>query len=157
MKISIFAKIKNVVFKAVILSFLLLTMTSPVLANSAGYEWLAYKDIGNVIDGSAHGRLYTINAGKLTNTGKLWVTSADVTATNPPSWFTVAVYKQVVGPDKLICKTAKITPSLMVGSQYAKSYTVNCGTIAKGVYYLYIERKDPDGREVKGSGTISTP
>jgi hypothetical protein len=136
---------------------ILLIMATPALANSASYGWLAYKDYGYIIDGSVSGRFYTINAGNLTNIGSLWVTSAYPTAFNPPAYFLISVKKSVVGPDPTICTTARITPSLMVGSQYAVSYNKNCGTIAKGTYYLYIERNKVDGREVQGGGSIQTP
>lgn len=98
-----------------------------------------------------------MTAGSLTNTGSLWVTAAAPGATNPPAYFKISVKKSVFGVDPTICTTAKIYPSLMVGSQYKVSYSKSCGTIAAGTYYLYIQRNQVDGREVQGTGTITTP
>ncbi|GAB4578766.1 MAG: hypothetical protein Fur0022_15030 [Anaerolineales bacterium] len=157
MKVVKHSAIRNHTVTAILLLFAMLIMVSPAFANSGNYSWLAYQDFGYVIDGSVNGIFYNMTAGSLTNNGSLWVTAAYPNATNPPAYFKIAVKKSVIGPDPTICTTAKIYPSLMVGSQYAVSYTKSCGTISAGTYYMYIYRNAIDGREVQGNGTIQTP
>jgi hypothetical protein len=131
-------------------------MVTPVLANSSDYSWLAYSDYGYVIDGSVNGVYHTLTVGSLTNSGSLWVTRTNPNPINPPTPFYIRVKKSVFGIDPTICTTSAITPSIMVGQQYNVSYSLNCGSISSGTYYLYIWRNSIDGREVKGSGTLSS-
>lgn len=157
MNLSQYSTIRNRIVTIVLLLLAMFVMATPALANSSSYSWLAYSDYGYVIDGSVNGVFHTMTAGTLTNSGSLWVTRTNPNPINPPTPFYISVKKSVVGPDPTICTTGAVTPSVMVGSQYAVSYSKGCGTISAGTYYLYIWRNAIDGREVKGSGTLRTP
>ena len=151
--------IRNKIVTAIFLSLAILIMSTPALANSSSWSFTSTVE-GMVLDGSKNGVFHTMTAGTLTNSGSIYVASAQpcCSTTNPASWtITVKKYNWPLF-DSTICSVT-VTPSKMVGSQYKVSFTKNCGTIAAGKYYLYITRGggSTDGRQVVGSGTLTTP
>lgn len=159
MKPPKYSPIKVRITTALLLVLIALIVAVPVLANSSSWSFFL-PDNAYAVDGKANGRIHTMTAGTLTFSGSFYVSRVIPAAGNPsPVKFTV--YKLGSGlfdPDRVICSTT-ITPSKMVGSAYAKSFSKNCGTIAAGKYYIYILRtlSAADGYELVGSGTLRTP
>jgi hypothetical protein len=134
----------------------MLIMVTPVFANSSSWSFLAFYD-RYYLSGKANGVFHNMTAGQLTNSGKIWVTMimGGIPAGMYPWYF--EVWKKNTVFDQLICTSSPVYPNVMVGSQYATSFTKSCGNISAGTYYLVIYRAQSDNREVQGSGTLHTP
>jgi hypothetical protein len=99
-----------------------------------------------------------MTAGKLTFSGSFYVARVDITAGNP-SPVKFEVHKPgFLGIDTTICSTT-VTPSKMTGSAYAKSFSISCGNISAGNYYIFLAKTIAagDGYDLVGSGTLRTP
>ena len=140
---------------ASILAFLAgLLVVQPVFANSRAWSF-TMSPRSRVVDGKANGVFHTMDAGTLTLSGNLWVHSTLVNPTGPAS-VTVAVRQHKKWWfDSTVC-SQRVTPSKTVGSHHKVSINKNCGKIGSGTYYLVISRGYEDGREIRGSGQIST-
>lgn len=145
-KQSLFSK--NNITTVFVLVIIALMMTAPVLANSSRWQFTGTV-WGEVVDGKANGVLHYMTAGNLTNSGSLQIYQQSSYPTVEP-WYVEVRKDAFFNP--LICKSNAITPTTS-----GKSFTVNCGSISSGNYYLRIYRDQTDGRAVAGSGHLTTP
>lgn len=130
-----------------------LIMVLPVLAasSSSSYAWDMPRD-GRYVNGKQNGVTHSLSAGKLSNSGRLWQYATIGGATGPLS-ITVEVWKDNILSDTKICSITVPTSST-IGVQ--SGYSVPCGDIAAGNYYLVIWKAEKDGWSTQGDGTLET-
>lgn len=112
---------------------------------------------GRVVDGYNNGVKHTMTAGALTLSGRVWtaVIKPNPLAVQP---VTVEVRQKTLFSFNVICSSGPHTTSdNNTGSQFAVSFSKNCGNIPAGDYYIRIWRANTDGREIEGDGTLRTP
>lgn len=136
--------------------FAILVMASPALANSSSWYFYENRD-GRVVDGSKNGIYHTLTAGTLTISGSIW-TAAIYPGSTSVQGITIEVRKPAFLGSTTICSTGPYYPSANnIGKSYAVTVSKNCGGVgAASDYYLYVWRSNTDGREVEGSGNLTT-
>lgn len=109
------------------------------------------------VDGERNKQLHTLDAGGLTLSGNIWVTSKKARATSSPSAVTVTVYKTgIIDSEK--CHVS-VTPDRIFNNKV--SFSKSCGQVEAGTYCVKVSKPKAiddtgDGWEIQGSGTLST-
>lgn len=155
MKTGKLHRLTNNLFSAFLVCLAILIIVTPVFANSSTWSFLAFYD-GRYLSGKANGVFHTLTAGSLTNSGSIWVTMIMGGSPNGLQPWYFEVWKKNTIFDQKICTSNPVYPNVMVGRQYATTFSKNCGNIPDGKYYLVIWRSESDNREVQGSGTLTT-
>lgn len=130
-----------------------------VFAGSAVASSAAFAFTMNLryVDGKKNNILHTLDAGDLTLSGKIWVTSKKARAASNPEPVTITVWKPgIVNSDKC---SVSVTPDRILNQKV--SFTKSCGHIESGTYFIAVSKSDAfdksgDGWQCQGSGTLST-
>lgn len=128
-----------------------LIIVSPVLANSSNWWFLARYD-GRIINGASNGVFHQMTAGYVTVAGTLETTAIYGTPNGNQGW-TFEVWKDGFIRVKQ-CSVGKVAAPASWGDRV--NFSLGCGNISSGSFYLRIWRGETDNREVEGWGTLST-
>ena len=128
---------------------LLLLTAGVVLANSSTYAWTMYY---RVVDGTKTGTYHGLDAGAMTNSGSATAFSKDAGAYSAPLPISVEVWKDDF-VDSKVCSVQRTISSVL---NVYRTYSISCGSVSAGVYYLVIWKSQDDGWNMKGSGTLKT-
>jgi hypothetical protein len=103
------------------------------------------------VSGKDNGAFKYMTAGRMTNSGYIYVSSAMVGATN--CTVHIDVYRNVTGVDPCV-GSSSVAPGTTVNVK--KYFTTYCGSQPTDDYYLEIWRAYPYGTVIKGAGTLRT-
>lgn len=135
---------------AVIVSFLAIgAFAGRAVANSSGFGFTMEQ---RYVNGEKNKQLHALDAGELTFSGNVWVTSKNVGATSAPEVIEIAVWKIGVLGSR-VC-AASVTPNTIFNDK--RSFSRSCGRIEGGTYWIEVSRKKVDGWHIKGSGALAT-
>ena len=144
--------IRNKIVTAMLLLLAMFIMTTPVLANSSSWSFLAFYN-GRVINGKTNGVFHSMTAGALTISGTIKTTAIYGTPNGAQPWY-FEVWQDGLFPSKK-CTAGPV--AVPINLNQTNSFSKACGSIPTGSYYLIIWRAALDNREVTGSGTLKTP
>ncbi|MFK3937994.1 hypothetical protein ACI2JA_10875 [Alkalihalobacillus sp. NPDC078783] len=140
------SKKKNLIITAFLTVIFLLGVTAPALAAS----WSMTMSAG-VVNGNNNGNTYSLNAGKRTVTGSVYVSKWNDQLTTSSVNVTAVLYKKnTVGLNTKVA-TRSVNPN---SKGHATSVAMSASNQPKGTYYLYFS-KGHNYTTVKGSGTIN--
>jgi hypothetical protein len=155
MKLFNWSTLKSRIITTAAITFMMLIMASPALANSS--SWYFYMDRnGYAVDGQKNGIYHHLTAGTLTLSGKVWTAAIAPGATTVRP-VTIEVWKDGIVDSKVCSAGPYYTSANNTGQSYAVTVSKNCGSISDSDYHLFIWRSASDGRDIEGSGTLSTP
>ena len=134
---------KTKLFSVIILGLLALVMATPAITQAASNSYSFTLNYG-VVDGSKNGQFYNLKKGTAKLSGKQYQYANDP---NP------------VGPNTIYYQLRNKTSGNSFGTTSARGTNTSVSGSFSGLgggtsYYLYIWRTD-DGRDMKGSGTVS--
>ena len=150
MQLPRFSITRNNLVTAMLMSFIMFVMVTPVLANSINWSFLAYYN-GRVINGKANGVPHQMTAGAMTIKGTIKTTAVYGTPPFASPWFFEV---RDWSTDQVKCSAGPVAVPLLWNQ--TTSFSKACGSVPAGTYYLYIYRGQADDREVTGSGTLVT-
>lgn len=124
-------------------------------ANSSNFSWRMDK---RYISGKDNGRFHMLDAGTVTIQGHIEITERLRGSVSTPIPIVISLVHVDLAPEQASCKIT-ITPDTAVGA--SKPFSVTCGNIKSGKYWLLIKKNtemnpDGDGWHNRGSGTVST-
>jgi hypothetical protein len=109
----------------------MLIMSTPVIANSSGWYFLAYY-WGYGVNGHDNEVFHQMNAGPLTISGRIETTAIYGTPNGAAPW-TFDVHKDSLFHPK-VCTAGPVAVPLSWGD--TNSFSKSCGSISEGSYYL---------------------
>jgi hypothetical protein len=137
---------KSRTFTIMLFVFALFLIAVPALANSQNWSFIMDQRYLRGIDRS-------MTKGAMTNRGDIWIYNKLVGAGGS---FNVRINVRQnipILPDPLLCSTV-INPGTKINVK--KRFSMNCGRVNAGNYYLEIWKAEVDGYQIKGSGTLTT-
>lgn len=152
LKILTQKKYITIVILTLLTSLIIMTpVLAQSLANSSSWSFVMAYNIAEIWGTTRH----QMDAGKMTLSGKLETTAIYGGPKPTNSTFKIEVWEDIsLWPDKKICTIKDIkTPPTWGATQ---PFSLSCGTVTKGKYYLHIVRSALDDFEVKGTGTLTT-
>ena len=122
--------------------------TGKAVANSAAFSFTMEM---RAVWGNRNGKFHTLDAGELTLSGDVWVVSKNGGANSTPDVVTIEVHR---GTGVSAVCSVKVTPSTTFNDK--RTFDKSCGRVESGSYWVFVERTNPDGWHLKGSGTLVT-
>jgi len=143
--------IRNKIIAVAMVILASLVIVSPVIANTSSWYFLAFYD-GRIIIGAHNGVFHQMNAGYVTVAGTLETTAIYGSPNGNQGW-TFEVWKDGLIRRKQ-CSVGKVAAPASWGDTI--SFSLGCGNISSGSFYLRKWRAATDNREIEGWGTLST-
>jgi hypothetical protein len=117
-------------------------------ANTAAFSFVMER---RAVHGKGNGKLHALDAGELTLSGGVWVVSKNRGSTSTPTEVEIAVYRD--GQEAEVCSVT-VKPSTIFNEKRSSEKT--CGRVETASYWLLVSKKNDDGWDIKGSGTLTT-
>jgi hypothetical protein len=109
------------------------------------------------VDGQKNKQIHSLDAGELTISGDIWVTSKNARATSSPQSISLRV--AATGLFGSTACTVSVTPDSTLNKK--RSFSKSCGRIESGTYWIEVSKdkaidKTGDGWHLRGSGSLTT-
>jgi len=148
------AKILTAATAAMTVGFVFAAFSHRAVASSAAYSFTM---LLRCVNGEKNKTLHPLDAGSLTISGTIWVTSKVARATAEPDPITIRLYRSSLFNSE-IC-TVTVTPDRVFNKK--TSFTKSCGDVEAGTYFFIVSKPDAidklgDGWHIQGSGALVT-